>query len=129
MRWEDGRQGTGYRKLRLLQSRWPIPFDVYLLHYPVGSGLPLHTDVVEGAEHHRLNITLRHARDGGFPFLVTGKQGCLDINHYPGGAYKFRPDLYEHGMTDVLKGSRWVLSIGWLRKEHSQDKICPMCGV
>lgn len=63
--WSLGRQGTGYYKMLSGTARWPLPFDCYLLHYPKGSAIPAHTDPVTGKQHYRLNIVLRHAREGG----------------------------------------------------------------
>lgn len=30
-RWDKGRQGTGYDKMLLITSYWPIPFDSYII--------------------------------------------------------------------------------------------------
>ena len=42
-RWQKGRQGTGYDKMLILHSFIPIPFDIYIIRYYVGSFIPPHT--------------------------------------------------------------------------------------
>ena len=59
VRWQDGRQVTGYKKLLLAQVGHF--FDVYLIDYPEGSSIPEHTDLIPGRSHYRLNIRLRGA--------------------------------------------------------------------
>lgn len=54
-RWESGRQGTGYRKMRLAGgAHW----DFHLLDYPPGTSVPRHTDPVPGKAHVRCNLRL-----------------------------------------------------------------------
>src|SRR5258708_15512001 len=50
LRWEAGRQGTGYRKLRLGRGR---RWDLYLIDYPPGTSIPEHVDPVPGRRHWR----------------------------------------------------------------------------
>lgn len=105
-KWEPGRQKSGYEKMQLASSQWPIPHDLYLLHFPEGSSIPPHTDPVESLRHYRLNIVLKKATQGGEfickdPILATSR-------------FKFfRPDISEHGVTPVKEGSRLLLSLGW----------------
>ena len=55
MRWLLGRQGTGYRKLRLGQgARW----DAWILDYPPGHGIPDHADPLPGRRHLRVNLAI-----------------------------------------------------------------------
>lgn len=35
-KWTKGRQGSGYDKLKIMESRFPLPFDIYLIRYPIG---------------------------------------------------------------------------------------------
>ena len=42
LRWERGRQGSGYDKLLLAANAFLIPFDLYLLRFPVGTYIPPH---------------------------------------------------------------------------------------
>ena len=64
MRWQRGRQGTGYDKLLLLANPFVIPFDFYLLRFPDGTEIPPHQDPVTGKRHYRLNIILKRPRAG-----------------------------------------------------------------
>lgn len=106
--WQEGRQGSGYFKLKLLESKL-FKFDIYLLKFPVYSYIDWHVDPsVEGYEHHRLNLVLKKAEGG-----VFLKFGYPETNSR---INKFRPDLVRHSVTEVTKGTRWVLSFGWLRK-------------
>ena len=115
--WEEGRQQTGYERMLLLTGKWPIPFDFYLIRYKVGAFIPPHVDKAEKGEfyreHHRMNLVLKHANSG-------GEFHCKNtiINH-PRFKY-FRPDLHEHSVTKVTKGTRYILSFGWLGKAHKK---------
>lgn len=106
--WEPGRQGTGYEKLKLVE-RWKFfsrfKWDLYLLRYPVGSGIPWHRDPVPKHRHYRLNIYLWNAAIGGTPehanVIVSTRWFTL-----------FRPDLAVHRVNPVIKGTRYILSLG-----------------
>lgn len=106
MKWEEGRQQTGYMKKCLINSK-RFKFDVYLLKYPEGSYIPPHIDsaIIPFHEHHRLNIVLKNSSWGG-DFRINGV-----VQHRP--FHYFRPDLVEHSVDKVIMGTRWVLSIGW----------------
>ena len=110
--WQEGRQGSGYRKALLATSKF-LKFDLYLLHYPDGSYIAWHTDpAVEGYEHHRINITLKKPRGGG-QFIT--RKGNVTIM-WKSRIVKFRPDITEHCVS-MCHGERYVLSLGWLRKK------------
>lgn len=115
-RWRPGRQGTGYRKMLLAESSW-LGFDVYLLDYPPGVGIPRHTDPVEGKKHHRINVVLRGSLVAFH--VVVPSSGLVQpwmLRSFLGGrVVKFRPDVLEHGVT-AGEGRRLVLSIGWVRR-------------
>lgn len=101
LRWEQGRQGTGYRKMRLFQG---ARSDVYLLWFPQYSRVPLHQDPVAGKSHLRLNITLWKAGAGGeFVGEPAYRFGRFTL---------FRPDLVWHALTTVSQGDLFMLSIG-----------------
>lgn len=107
-KWEAGRQGTGYEKLKLFESKW-LKADCYLLRYKPGSNAPYHRDpTVPGYEHHRINITLKRAWIGGDVWIE-------DRGHVLSRIFKFRPDIYDHAVSIVRAGTRYVLSIGWLQ--------------
>lgn len=109
-RWQRGRQRSGYDKMLLLQSLWPLAFDVYVLRFPEGAEIPQHTDPVAIGRHYRCNIVVKRAKEGGefvckAPIFATSR---IKI---------FRPDACEHSVTRVVRGSRYVLSIGWVRRK------------
>lgn len=109
MKWEQGRQGTGYEKLCIFSSSI-LRMDCYLLKYKVGSSIPWHRDPLEvPLEHWRMNIFLKNAKRGGefktkHPTQVNWRR--LQI---------FRPDQNLHKVTEVLEGTRYVLSFGLAR--------------
>ncbi len=106
MKWEGGRQQTGYMKKCLINSK-RFKFDVYLLKYPEGSYIPPHIDsaIIPFHEHHRVNIVLKKPELGG--------QFFLDGELQDGRFHKFRPDQVEHEVTTIHRGTRYVISIGW----------------
>ncbi len=108
-RWREGRQETGYLKMLLLWSKFPVPFDMYLLKYPEGSVIPLHIDKVKTGKHYRLNIILKNAKSGGI-FIV---KNCI----FETKRIKFfRPDVSQHSVTKIEKGQRIVFSLGFILK-------------
>lgn len=107
-RWRSGRQGSGYDKMLLLTARWPLPFDCYLIRYPHGSAIPPHVDPVGKGRHYRLNLILKSPQAGGEFVCAAPLFSSRRIK-------LFRPDLCEHSVTRVEGGSRYVLSIGWVR--------------
>ena len=92
----------------LLQSPWPLPFDAYILRFREGAEIPPHTDPVAQGRHYRCNIVLKRARSGGEFVCATPIFASRRIK-------LFRPDACEHAVTRVTQGSRYVLSIGWVR--------------
>lgn len=112
LKWTDGRQGSGYRKMLLMMSKL-FRFDVYLIHFPPNSYIHWHVDpVTEGFEHHRLNIVLKKSKNGGQFKTQNNKL----IFNWKSRIIKFRPDVVSHAVSPVTT-SRWVLSIGWLRRK------------
>lgn len=109
MRWQIGRQNTGYDKFLLLANPFLIPFDLYLLRLPDGSEVPPHRDRVTGRRHFRLNIVLRRSRSGG-EFI------CTDPIFATKRIKLFRSDVSVHAVTKVQGGTRYVLSFGWVLK-------------
>lgn len=109
-KWKDGRQDSGYKVFFL----WNYIFDLILIRYPVGSHSPQHYDkVIYGYEHHRINIVLRNAKRGGKFWVINTVLLPMFLNRR---VLKFRPDKIHHGVSPILEGERWVLSIGWVRK-------------
>lgn len=110
-KWEPGRQGTGYEKLTLARTRYPFGWDLYLIRFPPGSRIDWHTDPVSYGSHHRLNIVLKRSPGGG-NFMVRGASG--EARQIAGPFIKFRPDIEEHMVTEIIGSPRYVLSLGWL---------------
>ncbi|TXI85142.1 MAG: 2OG-Fe(II) oxygenase [Crocinitomicaceae bacterium] len=108
--WEDGRQNTGYKKIKLLESKRFL-FDVYLLYYSEETLIPRHTDKVDQGRHYRLNCTIKKAVIGG-KFLLEAKPIFSWWRFVV-----FRPDLDTHCVSKIIKGYRVVLSIGWVKKQ------------
>lgn len=114
LRWQRGRRDGGYAKLLIMACAWPVKCDCYLLHFPKGARVAPHVDSAVGA-HYRLNVILVPAHRGGVFRSACALIGRPRIK-------LFRPDICLHEVTEVLEGSRWVLSIGWLRaKECAGD--------
>lgn len=113
MRWELGRQLTGYKKLKLFEFSWPWKMDCYLLRYDVGDEIPWHTDPVPGHQHWRLNIALGMPKVGGY-LLVQRDDGRVWTADR---IVLFRSDIRKHMVTSVVEGQRLVLTFGWLRRE------------
>jgi hypothetical protein len=104
MKWERGRQGTGYWKAllasgHLLDAR--VYWDLYLIDYPPRTSVPMHTDPVPGRAHVRFNLRLwgADAYQGTHLFRL----GPLVV---------FRPDVMPHAVRDVGPRRRIVLSLG-----------------
>jgi len=114
VKWTVGRQhsiGTPYYKHLVFVSR-RLRLDTYILKYPTGSKIDWHVDPSEpGYAHHRLNIILNRANGGAFQTIEYKKT----ITH-KSRIIKFRPDVTTHRVLEVTSGTRYVLSIGWLRK-------------
>jgi hypothetical protein len=122
LRWRSGRQSSGYEKMLLATAPWPVAFDLYLLRFKKGAQIPFHRDPApkdkrgRTMRHYRLNIFLRNADKGG---VFQTRTDCADDKHRLFSASRvelFRPDLLEHSVTEVEDGTRYVLSLGWLRR-------------
>jgi len=107
-RWQKGRQNTGYDKLLILTGYLPLPFDIYLLRFPQGSEIPEHLDKVERGNHFRLNIIVKKAVEG-------GEFKCSECIWNTSRIKLFRPDKSIHSVSKIIKGTRYVLSIGWVK--------------
>jgi len=109
-RWKKGRQNSGYDKMLLAGSkRFLLPFDLYLLRFTKGAEVPLHKDPIKKGQHHRLNVVLKKATKGG-EFV------CTEVIWQSERIKYFRSDIAEHAVTRVEKGTRYVLSLGWVRQ-------------
>lgn len=105
--WKLGRQKSGYSKMLLCRTTWPIKFDTCLLKFPKGSKISPHKDPVESGKHYRLNIILKKAIEG-------GEFNCKDPIFETKRIKLFRPDRSEHQVSKIIRGNRYLLSIGWV---------------
>lgn len=103
-KWYKGRQeGIEYYKFPLWHFRiWKWGFDAYILHYRQAGTLPWHKDVVEKANHHRLNIKL-----WGTSAFFYGRRVVHKRFIY------FRPDKYIHSLW--VKSPTIKLSFGFVK--------------
>jgi hypothetical protein len=112
--WKEGRQGSGYWKLKLLESKL-LKFDLYILKFPTGSYIDWHRDpAVEGHKHWRLNWIFWKGKGGQFE-----AEPC-DPKDYPISKPRlnmFRPDKVLHCVSKIESSTRYVFSLGWLTKE------------
>lgn len=111
LRWQLGRQHSGYQKMLLFKNHLLLPFDIYLLRFRPRSFINAHTDQYNDGKHYRLNIILKHAKSGG-EFI------CTDTLFSSKHIKLFRPDISEHGVSEIISGTRYVLSIGWIKKRR-----------
>ena len=142
--WEDGRQGSGYRKgyidsgeelpvagfpgflyefffkqLFPLDPKHIVGWDTYVLHYPVGSYIAPHKDPMEkGFEHWRMNYVLEHG-DG--TFFVHPEQ-WVPIQAQRGDAILFRPDILTHSVSQVSV-PRLAVSFGVKVEDYKQRRM------
>lgn len=112
LRWEKGRQKSGYDKMLLATGIFPLPFDCYLLRFPEGSEIGSHVDKNDGNKHYRINVIIKRAIKGGLFF-------CENTIFETGRIKFFRPDENYHAVSKVEKGTRYVLSFGCLTKDVS----------
>ena len=118
--WVAGVVGTGFSIFTIARviKRTPIPFAIYLLRYPTGAYIPAHRDVRTKKRMFHLIVTLTRPPGGVFiSENVLFKWGPFVL---------FRPDLSTHSVTPVLKGTRYVLLIGWalndrMKKQSEQN--------
>lgn len=93
----------------LATAPWPIPFDLYLLRYREMAFVDWHIDPAPpNKKHYRLNVFLKEAENGGL-FRIEGEPIWSSKR-----IQFFRPDKYMHKVCKVHKGTRYVLSLGWL---------------
>lgn len=104
--WVPGRRDTGYFKKYLKAYEFKrMVLDFTLLKYPQGSYIPKHTDKVEGFNHYRLNIILKSGKGGKYIGKTMFNLGRIKL---------INAGKDEHEVTEVISGTRYVLSIGLL---------------
>lgn len=109
LKWEQGRQNSGYDKLLLATSK-RFGFDLYLLRFHQNCVVPYHLDPASpGFHHHRINFTLIRADEGGEQVTKGETQKWWRFE-------KFRPDIQQHGLRRVIKGKVYMLSLGYIQR-------------
>jgi len=84
-KWIEGRQNTGYKKIKLFESKF-LKMDIYIIKYNEGNFILKHKDTVDDKyNHHRLNLIMKKSLDGGI-FKINNKQVFKRIIY-------FRPDI------------------------------------
>ena len=78
--------------------------NIYLVRYPEGHKVGPHLDMVAEGRLYKMNYVLVKPKAGG-EFLCE-----KNIFNLSGRLYLFRPDLYQHRVSKIERGSRWLLS-------------------
>lgn len=92
---------TNVKTRILLQSK---RLNIYLVRYPQGHKVGPHLDMIADGRLYKLNCVLAKPKAGG-EFLCE-----KNIFNLFGRVILFRPDLYQHRVSRIEKGSRWLLS-------------------
>lgn len=83
--------------------------NIYLVRYPEGHTVRPHIDMVSEGQLYKLNCVLVKPKTGG-EFIC--EQNIFDLF---GRIYLFRPDLYEHQISKIESGNRWLLSFALMK--------------
>ncbi|MDR9426151.1 MAG: 2OG-Fe(II) oxygenase [Marinobacter sp.] len=83
--------------------------NIYLVRYPEGHKVVPHVDMVSEGRLYKLNLVLKKP-DAGGRFLC--EKNIFDLG---GRLYLFRPDLYQHRVSRIERGNRWLLSFALTR--------------
>jgi len=85
----------------LLRSR---RLNIYLVHYRAGHRIVPHVDMVSEGKLYKFNWVLIKPKAGG-EFICE-----RPIFNLFGRFILFRPDIHEHEVSRIDRGSRWLLS-------------------
>jgi hypothetical protein len=83
--------------------------SVYLVRYSAGHRIVPHVDMVSEGRLYKFNWVLVKPRAGG-EFICD-----RNIFNLFGRFILFRPDLYEHRVSRIERGTRWLLSFAITR--------------
>ena len=83
--------------------------SIYLVRYPEGHKVVPHVDMVSEGRLYKLNLVLVKPKAGG-QFLCEN-----NLFNLAGRLYLFRPDLYQHRVSRIERGNRWLLSFALTR--------------
>ncbi len=93
---------TNVKTRILLRSK---RLNIYLVRYPEGHKVGSHLDMIAQGRLYKLNCVLVKPKAGG-EFLCE-----KNIFNLFGRVILFRPDRYEHRVSRIERGSRWLLSV------------------
>ncbi|SFK64232.1 hypothetical protein [Methylophaga sulfidovorans] len=82
-------------------------FAIHLVTYKEGHAVPHHFDLVENGQYYKLNIVIVKPKEGGV-FQTDGL-----IFSMMDRLFFFRPDLFSHHVTKIIRGKRIVLSFAF----------------
>lgn len=99
-------QGDVVKNRVLLQSR---RLSIYLVYYPQGHAIMPHIDMVSEGRLYKLNCVLVRPRAGGSFHCEKTIFNLFDR------LVLFRPDIYQHRVSRIERGSRWLLSFAFMR--------------
>lgn len=85
----------------LFRSRY---LNIYLVHYCAGHSIVPHVDMVSEGRLYKFNWVIVKPKAGG-EFICE-----RNIFNLFGRFILFRPDLYEHQVSKIERGNRWLLS-------------------
>ncbi len=83
--------------------------NIYLVRYPEGHKVLPHVDMISEGRLYKLNCVLIKPKTGG-EFICD-----KNIFNLFGRLYLFRPDLYQHQVSKILHGNRWLLSFALMK--------------
>lgn len=78
--------------------------NIYLVRYPEGHKVVPHVDMISEGCLYKFNCVLVRPKEGG-EFICD-----KNIFNFFGRIYLFRPDLYQHRVSRIERGNRWLLS-------------------
>lgn len=85
----------------LFQSKY---LSTYLVRYPEGHKVVPHLDMIDNGRLYKLNCLLVKPRSGG---AFACEKNIFSLF---GRVILFRPDLYQHQVSRIERGNRWLLS-------------------
>jgi 2-oxoglutarate-Fe(II)-dependent oxygenase superfamily protein len=90
--------------------------NIYLVRYPEGHKVGPHVDMVSEGRLYKLNWVLAKPKAGG-EFICD-----KNIFNLFGRLYLFRPDLYQHRVSKIERGNRWLLSFALTSGLHNSSR-------
>ena len=83
--------------------------NIYLVRYSQGHKIVPHVDMVSEGRLYKFNCVLIKPKAGG-QFICE-----KNIFNLFGRLILFRPDLYQHRVSKIERGSRWLLSFALIQ--------------